>query len=99
MTFSVQRRRIKNTLFSFSLFYSQQTVNDMKEENSDKQDGSYINTLYPEDQKRVDGFLSRGVNSVPRKPFRPGRLLLLLIVVVTVLSFFSQLVPRLAGIY
>jgi hypothetical protein len=71
----------------------------MKNENSDKPDSSYNNRLYPEDQKKVDEFLRSGVNSVQRKPFRPGRLLLLLIVVVTVLSLFSQVVARMKGVY
>jgi len=47
------------------------------------------NKLYPEDQKRVDEFVSSGVNAVKRKPFRPLRLLLILIVVVTGFTFFS----------
>lgn len=64
-----------------------------------KQDRSYKNSLYPEDQKRVDEFIHRGINSVERKPFRPGRLVIMLIVVVTILSIFSQLLVRWAGIY
>ena len=67
-----------------------------KQDNSDR---SYSNTLYPEDQEKVDGFLSRGVNSVERKPFRPGRLLILLIVVVASLSLFSQYLVHWAGLY
>ena len=55
--------------------------------------------LYPEDQARVDEFVARGVNSVPRKPFRPIRLLFLLIAVVTLLSVFSQLLANWAGVY
>ena len=57
------------------------------------------NRLYPEDQARVDEFIARGVNSVPRKPFKPIRLLLMLIAVVTLLSVFSQLLADWAGIY
>jgi hypothetical protein len=64
-----------------------------------KQDSSYKNSLYPEDQKKVDDFVSRGINSVERKPFRPGRLLIMLIVTVLGLSLFSQLLARWAGIY
>lgn len=71
----------------------------MTNQHSDKTDKSYTNKLYPEDQKKVDEFVNRGVNSVERKPFRPGRLLLLLIVTVTVLSFLSQGLARWAGIY
>ena len=65
----------------------------------DEKDRSFQNTLYPEDQEKVDGFLKRGVNSVERKPFRPGRLVIMLIVVVMGLSIFSQWLARWAGIY
>lgn len=65
----------------------------------DKRDRSYKNSLYPEDQKRVDEFIHRGINSVERKPFKPLRLLIMLVVVVTTLSIFSQLLARWAGIY
>ncbi|MEH6582234.1 MAG: DUF3094 family protein [Halioglobus sp.] len=71
----------------------------MTEPQSDKQDSSHKNRLYSEDQAKVDEFTSRGVNSVDRKPFRPLRLLLILIAVVTTLSVFSQLLTRWAGIY
>jgi hypothetical protein len=66
---------------------------------SDEKDKSYQNRLHPEDQARVDEFITRGVNSVERKPFRPLRLLLLLIAVVMALSIFSQYLARWAGIY
>jgi len=65
----------------------------------DKIDASYQNRLYPEDQARVDEFISKGVNSIERKPFRPGRLLLILIGIVFALSLFSQLLARWAGVY
>ncbi len=65
----------------------------------EKQDASYQNRLYPEDQAKVDEFLKRGVNSVERKPFKPFRMVILLIAVVTVLSVFSQLLARWAGVY
>ena len=65
----------------------------------EQQDKSYENRLHPEDQARVDEFIKRGVNSVERKPFRPMRLLLLLIVVVMGLSIFSQFLARWAGVY
>jgi hypothetical protein len=71
----------------------------MTQEHPEKLDRSYENRLYPEDQKRVDEFVSRGINSVERKPFRPMRLLILLIVVVASLSVFSQLLVRWAGVY
>jgi len=55
--------------------------------------------LYPEDQAKVDAFLQRGVNSVERRPFRPLRLIILLIVVVTGFSLLSQGIARWAGVY
>jgi hypothetical protein len=55
--------------------------------------------LKPEDQARVDGFLRRGVNAVERKPFKPLRLLVLLLIVVTGLSVLSQLLAKWAGVY
>ena len=55
--------------------------------------------LRPEDQARVDAFLKRGVNSVERKPFKPLRLMLLLIAVVMALSLFSQWLAHRAGVY
>mgnify|MGYP001824169286 FL=1 len=64
-----------------------------------KTDKSYQNRLYPEDQRKVDEFVKRGVNSVERKPFRPMRLLLILIVAVVSLSILSQFLARWAGIY
>ncbi len=65
----------------------------------DQKDRSYQNSLYPEDQEKVDAFLKRGVNSVDRKPFRPGRMIVMLIAVVTILSIFSQWLARWAGVY
>lgn len=71
----------------------------MSEQSPDKSDRSYSNSLYPEDQKKVDEFTSRGINSVRRKPFRPMRLLLSLVVIVTLLSILSQFLARWAGVY
>jgi hypothetical protein len=71
----------------------------MSEKFPDPPDRSYKNRLYPEDQQRVDEFISRGINSVQRKPFRPLRLVFLLIFVVTTLSIFSQFLARWAGVY
>jgi len=65
----------------------------------DTADRSYQNRLHPQDQEKVDAFLHRGVNSVERKPFKPLRMIILLLVVVTVLSLFSQLLARWAGVY
>jgi len=57
------------------------------------------NRLYPEDQAKVDAFLSAGINSVERKPFKPLRLLAYLTLIVTGLSLLSLVLPRLAGVY
>ena len=51
------------------------------------------------DQAKVDSFLERGVNSVERKPFRPLRLIFLLVAVVAGFSLLSQGIAQLAGIY
>ena len=71
----------------------------MADKPEEDQDKSYQNRLYPEDQEKVDEFVKRGVNSVERKPFRPMRLLLLLIAVVMGLSILSQFLARWAGVY
>lgn len=57
------------------------------------------NRLYPEDQARVDHYLKEGYNDVERKPFKPMRLMIMLVVVVTVLSGVSITVARITGIY
>jgi hypothetical protein len=54
--------------------------------------------LYPEDQAKVDEFLKQGVNSVERKPFKPLRLLLMLVVVVTSFSFLSLYLASTIGL-
>ena len=71
----------------------------MSTEDTDQQTPDAGNRLYPEDQAKVDEFVSKGINSVERKPFRPLRLLLLLIAVVLSLSIFSQFLARWAGVY
>lgn len=83
----------------FPLFHCVIAVVAMSQKTPEEQDRSYQNSLYPEDQKKVDEFVSRGVNSVERKPFRPGRLLVLLVAIVMGLSLFSQFLARWAGIY
>jgi len=71
----------------------------MPDNDTENQDKSYQNRLYPEDQAKVDEFTTRGINSVERKPFRPMRLLLMLIAVVMGLSILSQFLARWAGVY
>lgn len=56
------------------------------------------NRLYPEDQAKVDAFLRQGVNAVDRKPFRPLRLVLVLLVVVTSFSFLSLYLASTIGL-
>lgn len=51
------------------------------------------------DQAKVNDFLERGVNSVKRKPFRPLRLIFLLMAVVAGFSLLSQGIAQWAGIY
>ena len=55
--------------------------------------------LSPEDQARVDKFVSTGINAVERKPFRPFRLALFLLAVVGSLSLLSIALARCAGVY
>lgn len=71
----------------------------MTQDQREQKDSSYNNSLYPEDQKKVDEFVTRGVNSVERKPFRPVLLMIMLVVVVTLLSVLSQFLASWAGIY
>jgi hypothetical protein len=59
----------------------------------------HVPRLYPEDQQRVDTFLKQGVNATERKPFRPLLLILLLIGVVTFFSLLSQGIALWAGVY
>lgn len=54
--------------------------------------------LYPEDQARVDEFLSKGINSVERKPFRVWALLGVILAALTVLSIVSLMLARLEGV-
>ncbi|MGK9067135.1 DUF3094 family protein [Stutzerimonas chloritidismutans] len=51
--------------------------------------------LSPEDQKRVEHYLSAPQHQVERKPFRPWLLLLLVLFVVIGLGLLSRLLSRL----
>lgn len=55
--------------------------------------------LSQEDQAKVDRFVNTGVNSVERKPFRPFRLLLFLVLVVSGLTGLSLLLAESVGVY
>lgn len=54
--------------------------------------------LSPEDQARVDQFISQGVNSVERKPFRVWLLLGAIFVVLTGLGLLSFGFARILGV-
>lgn len=54
--------------------------------------------LYPEDQAKVDEYLRTGYNDTERKPFKPFRLLLILVLVVTGFTFLSLFLGNLAGV-
>ena len=52
--------------------------------------------LSPEDQQRVDQYLSAPQHQVERQPFKVWRLLLMVIIAVIVLGVLSRLLSRLA---
>ena len=64
-----------------------------------KYSGEEPQKLSQADQAKVDSFLERGVNSVERKPFRPLRLIFLLMAVVAGFSLLSQGIAHWADIY
>jgi len=51
--------------------------------------------LNPDDQKRVDEYLSAPQHQIERRPFRPLFLLILVLVVVVGLGLLSRLLSRL----
>ena len=55
--------------------------------------------LSDEDMKRVEQYLRSGYNDTERKPFRPFKLMLMLLVVVSSLSVLSVFIARVNGIY
>lgn len=55
--------------------------------------------LSDEDMARVEQYLNSGVNDTERKPFRPLRMMLLLLVVVSALSAVSMFIANQAGIF
>ncbi|MFC2973899.1 DUF3094 family protein [Azotobacter bryophylli] len=52
--------------------------------------------LSPDDQRRVNEYLSAPQHQVERRPFRPWRMMLVLLVVVFSLGLLSLLLGRLA---
>jgi len=51
--------------------------------------------LSPDDQKRVDQYLSAPQHQIERQPFKVWRLLLIILVVVIALGLLSRLLSRL----
>jgi hypothetical protein len=51
--------------------------------------------LNVEDQRRVDEFVSTGIHSVQRKPFRPLVLLLIILAVTTSMTVLSIVIEKL----
>jgi hypothetical protein len=51
--------------------------------------------LNPEDQKRVEDYLSAPQHQIERQPFRVWRLLMVIVVVVIGLGLLSRLLSRL----
>lgn len=51
--------------------------------------------LKAEDQRRVDEFVSTGIHSVERKPFRPLVLLLIILAVTTSMTVLSIVIEKL----
>lgn len=54
--------------------------------------------LTPEDQARVDSVVNSGGHEVARKPFRPGMLLLFIVLVLTGLSGLSYYIAWSHGV-
>lgn len=52
--------------------------------------------LHPDDQQRVDEYLRLSQNRVPRRPFRPWLLLILVLIAVVGLGLLSRLLSYLA---
>ncbi|SEI49155.1 Protein of unknown function [Azotobacter beijerinckii] len=52
--------------------------------------------LSPDDQQRVDDYLSAPQHQVERQPFRPWRLALIVLTVVACLGLLSRILGRLA---
>lgn len=56
------------------------------------------NRLSSEDQARVDAVIHSGTNDVERAQFRPWTLLLVIVLVLTALSFFSYALALQQGV-
>lgn len=69
---------------------------DNTSQNIDTQDRGPA--LSAEDQAKVDKYLSSGVNSVERPPFRPLRLMFFLWGVLLVLGIISYVIAHMSGL-
>lgn len=76
------------------LFWGERMNSELKKDSDN--DGPVLSV---EDQARVDRFISTGVNSTEKKPFRPILLVVLLVSVVTGFSLLSQVLAQMAGVY
>jgi hypothetical protein len=56
------------------------------------------NILNAEDQARVDGYLSRPIHQVERKPFRPWLMMGVVVLVMIFLSIFSYILAYVHGV-
>lgn len=56
------------------------------------------NKLYPEDQAKVDAYISRGYNDIERRPFRPLLLLFFLFIIVSSLGGAAYFIAWLNGV-
>lgn len=54
--------------------------------------------LYPEDQEKVDRYLSASIHQVERKPFRPLLLLGVIVVGMGLLTLVAWIVARQHGV-
>jgi len=54
--------------------------------------------LYPEDQEKVDDFIASNVNSTEREPFKPFKLLAIIVAVLGALTLISYLVALSHGL-
>ena len=57
------------------------------------------NTFNPEDQAKVDAFLKQGYNETDRKPYRPLKLLGILLVIVYLITVGSLMLARMSGVH
>lgn len=54
--------------------------------------------LYKEDQNRVNEFIQTGVNNMERAPFRPWRLLAVIMSIMVLFTLISYLIAHFHGV-